>query len=78
MLTRKPVKGDRVRWPDWAPGRTALVTAPPDGNLCWIKEDDWMQAEPFIWRNGGTGALNPLAEIVEQPCLELFASQEAE
>ena len=67
MLTRKPQKGDRVRWPEWRPGRTALVTATPEGadNLCWIREDGDAQAQPFIWRH--PEGLNTLAEIVSAP-----------
>lgn len=61
MLTRKPVKGDVVRWPNWPQGRVAIVQS-VDGNLCWIREgaDESM---PFIWRS--QGVLNHLAEFVE-------------
>lgn len=45
--------GEKVRWPDWKPGRVAIVTEMPDPNmfyvppnlqgnedLCWIAEPD--------------------------------------
>lgn len=66
MLSRKPVKGDRVRWPDWKSERVAVVQS-VDGNLCWIREGNG-ESMPFIWRSQ-TG-LNRLVEIVEQPVLE--------
>lgn len=59
-LSRKPVKGDRVRWPDWKPGRVAIVTR-VEGNLCWIQDGD--VTDPFIWRF--PEGLNRLAEIIE-------------
>jgi hypothetical protein len=64
MLTRKPMATERVRWPDWAPGRFATVVRTPDTgeNLCWIQEGD-AKPEPFIWRF--RDGLNVLAEIVD-------------
>lgn len=65
MLTRKPRKGDRLRWPDWKPQRFAVVVR-CEGNLCFIDEPG-RPTEPFIWRfRDGTPEeqLNQLAEIV--------------
>lgn len=64
MLTRKPRKGDTVRWPDWPVGKTATVVATPEGpdNLCWIAIGD-SKPQPFIWRH--PEGLNTLAELVE-------------
>lgn len=66
MLTRKPLAGDRVRWPHWAPDRIARVvsTPPGDDNLCWI--DDRGLVAPFIWRFWH--GLNSQAEIVGETC----------
>jgi hypothetical protein len=60
-LTRKPRKGDKVRWPHWKAGRVATVNH-VDGNLCWIDEPG-KDTMPFIWnfREG----MNTLAEFVE-------------
>lgn len=62
-LTRKPVKGDRLRWPGWALGRVATVVTTPadDDYLCWIACDD-RPVEPFLWRF--RDGFNVLAEIV--------------
>lgn len=64
MLTRKPVKGDQIRWPKWKQGRVAIVVSTPksDDDLCWIREDEGA-AMPFLWRT--TRGMNPLAELVE-------------
>lgn len=62
MLTRKPVAGDRVRWPHWPAGRVAVVVSTPQDNLCWIREGKG-DAAPFIWRF--RDGLNSMAEIVE-------------
>jgi len=64
MLTRKPVKGDRVRWPHWPKDRIAVVVR-VEGNLCWIREDGSDEAHPFLWQFPRTQTLNELAELVE-------------
>lgn len=66
MLTRKPVKGDRVYWPHWRAGRVAEVVKTPEAgdNLCWIREGEG-EAMPFIWRF--REGLNTQAIIEERP-----------
>ena len=65
MLTRKPRKGDRVRWPDWPAHQYATVVRTPedDNNLCWILQRGESRPQPFIWKH--PDGLNTLAEIVD-------------
>jgi len=64
MLTRKPRKGDRVRWPDWPAGRVATVVRVED-SLCYI-ECPSDRINPFIWFFPREQKMNELAEIVEE------------
>lgn len=61
-LTRKPRRGDKIRWPHWAHGRWAVVER-VDDTLCYIREGDVVQ--PFIWLFPRENAMNALAEIVD-------------
>jgi hypothetical protein len=61
MLTRKPQKGDVIRWPH---NDTQGVAVSTEGNLCWI-DIPGRPTEPFIWRHASDDTLNTLAEIVE-------------
>lgn len=66
MLTRKPVKGDVVRWPNSKLTYTVVRTPDEnsnDRNLCWIRNNVTGLETPFIWRH--PEGLNTLAEIVE-------------
>jgi hypothetical protein len=62
MLTRKPTKGDLIRWTHWPKDRTAVVLRTPEGdeNLCWIREGE-LDA-PFIWRF--RDGLNTMVEVI--------------
>jgi hypothetical protein len=62
MLTRKPRKGDRLRWPG-GPIYTVVKTPEDHAWICWIQRDG-MDPTCFIWRfNEG---FNTVAEIVEE------------
>lgn len=63
MLKRKPRKGDRIRWPDWPPGRFAIVHRVED-TMCYIEYPSDRIA-PFIWFFPRENKMNQLAEIIE-------------
>ena len=68
-LTRKPRKGEIIRWPDWPVGKHAVVTATPEGDddICWIiiRMIGPAESKPtsFIWRH--PDGLNKQATIIE-------------
>jgi len=70
MLTRKPQKGDLIRWPEWPADKAATVVKTPEGDdtICWTMDRDG-RSSCFIWRH--PEGLNTQAEIVQgQYCYE--------
>lgn len=62
MLTKIPVKGERVAWRMNGELKYHATVLRTENNLCWIKPDDGSDMVPFIWRF--KEGLNKLAEIV--------------
>jgi hypothetical protein len=64
VLTRKPIKGDRVAWRLNGKMRDHATVLRTEGTLCWIKPDDGSDSAPFIWWFPRDNAFNCLAEII--------------
>ena len=63
MLTRKPKKGDKIRWSHWPKDRVAIVHRVED-ELCYIEYPS-DRITPFIWFFTREQKMNELAEIIE-------------
>jgi hypothetical protein len=74
MLTRKPVKGERLLYRSNDPrfdNRIFVVTATPQGDdsLCWIRPESGGDANPFIWTFHDV-PLNVNFTILDEKCAE--------
>ena len=55
MIDRKPVKNDRIYWPESSPSNIWTVTRTPDDNICWLHLPDGPLSQTsrttcFIWK----------------------------
>lgn len=65
-LTRKPRKGDKIRWPNWVGKFVTVLRTPELGEtLCYAVEPNGGKVQRFIWWFDREQKYNELATIID-------------